>query len=115
VNAVFKVTFYWKIPFASPILIRDRKLAAEGGATTALASMGLAVRKLRRVFPLSISPFPGCQGSLSQITQKLRPRPDAANQQMFPRPRAGDIKEMPLGVVDLLQIRFILDALDAFL
>ena len=41
-----------------------------------------------------------------EIVQELRPRLDSRDEQLIPRSRAGDVEELSLRVVDLLQIIF---------
>jgi hypothetical protein len=49
------------------------------------------------------------------VIEELRSRLDARHQQMIPRPRAGDVEQMTLGVVHFLQIGVVADRFDAFL
>lgn len=62
------------------------------------------------------APYPGVPGlfgdarkkgsprepAAAQILKKLRSRLDPRNMQLISRPRAGDIEQMPFGVVDIL-------------
>ena len=47
-----------------------------------------------------------------QIIQELRCRVDAWHQQLIPRPGAGDIQQVPFGVVNLFQVRVVCRRLD---
>jgi len=53
--------------------------------------------------------------SRPKITEELRRRLDASDQQAIPRPRACDIEQVPLGVVDLLQVGIVTDSYAALL
>ncbi|MEX0680812.1 MAG: hypothetical protein WD097_05475 [Balneolales bacterium] len=53
--------------------------------------------------------------SPTHILQKLRSRLHPGHQQVIPRPRARHIKQMPLGVVHLLQIGIVGDRFNPFL
>lgn len=54
------------------------------------------------------STVPDCQNRLRlftfEIVQKLGRRCDTGNQQTVPSAGAGDIEQMPFGVIDLLQV-----------
>src|ERR1700730_10043974 len=50
-----------------------------------------------------------------EVVQKFGYRVDTGNQEMIPSAGAGNVKQMPLGVVDLLQIGVIADRFDALL
>jgi len=50
-----------------------------------------------------------------QILQEFRGRVGAGNQEAIPRPGAGDIEKVPLGVVDFFEIRHVSNALDSLL
>jgi hypothetical protein len=52
---------------------------------------------------------------LLHVIQKFRGRVDARYQQMIPRASAGDVKEVTLGVMNLLRIGVVADGLDACL
>ena len=52
---------------------------------------------------------------LAHIIQKLRGGLDTCHQQMIPRPRAGDVEKMALGVIHFLQIGVVADRFDALL
>ncbi len=53
--------------------------------------------------------------ALKKIVQKFRDRIDAGYQQMVPGARAGDVKQVALGVIDLLKVGIVGDALDPLL
>jgi hypothetical protein len=55
------------------------------------------------------------QRSLPNIVQKLRSRFDAGYQPVISRPSAGDVEQVPLGVVDFFEIRVVADRFDSFL
>src|SRR3972149_6654585 len=48
----------------------------------------------------------------SDVLQKLRSRLYPCNQQVIPSPRAGDIEEVPLRLVDVLQVSVVRDGFD---
>lgn len=50
-----------------------------------------------------------------QILQEFRRRLDAAHEQIVPGARAGDVEQVPLGVVDLLQVGVVANGLDSLL
>ena len=54
-------------------------------------------------------------GRAPEIVQELRRRLDARDQQVVARAGAGDVEQVPLGVVDLLQVGVVADGLDALL
>ena len=56
-----------------------------------------------------------CRAAERQVVQKLRGRGDAGNQQVIPRPGAGHIQQVALGVVNLLKIGVVGDGFDALL
>ena len=58
---------------------------------------------------------PGDDDLSVEIIEKLRRRLDARDQQMIARAGAGDVEQVALGVVDLLQIGVVADRLDALL
>ena len=53
--------------------------------------------------------------TLQEIVQKFGNRIDAGYQQMVTGARAGDVKQMPLGIVDVLDVGTVGNALDPFL
>ena len=48
----------------------------------------------------------------AQIIEELRARVDAGHQQPVAGARAGDVEQVPLGAIDLLQIGVVSDAFD---
>ena len=60
---------------------------------------------LRKSVPRSASSMRGTTLiALDEVVQKFRYRIDSANQQMIPGAGAGDVEQVALGVIDLLQI-----------
>ena len=53
-------------------------------------------------------------GLSAQIGKKRRPRRRAADKQAIPRSRAGDVEELALGLVDIIQFYLVGDRFDAF-
>ncbi len=54
-------------------------------------------------------------GSHLKVIQKLRRRLNARHQQMVSCPRAGDVEQVALGVINFLQIGVVANRLDAIL
>ena len=50
-----------------------------------------------------------------QVIKKLRCRFDTSYKEMVPRTRAGYVKQVPLGIIDFLEIGVIAYGFDAFL
>jgi hypothetical protein len=53
--------------------------------------------------------------ALGEVVQEFGHGPDARNQQMIPGTGTGDIEQVTLGIVDLLQISIITDCLNSLL
>ncbi|MCA3561810.1 MAG: hypothetical protein IOC82_12360 [Aestuariivirga sp.] len=49
--------------------------------------------------------------AFQKVVQEFRDRIDAGYQQMFTGARAGDVKQMPLGIVDFLKVSALLATL----
>jgi hypothetical protein len=52
---------------------------------------------------------------LREVVQKFGSGLDTRNQQMIPSAGAGDVEQVTLGIIDLLQVRIVADRLDALL
>ena len=57
----------------------------------------------------------GRPAALREIIQELGNRVDAADQQMIPGSRTCDVQQVPLCLIDFLQIGIVADRLDALL
>jgi hypothetical protein len=53
--------------------------------------------------------------ALRKIVEELRHGVDAGHQEMIPRARTGDVEQVALGVIYLLQIRIVSNGLDTLL
>ena len=51
--------------------------------------------------------LPALRSRGAQVLQEFRRRLDPCHQQVIPRPSAGDVEEMPLGLVDLAEVTLV--------